>query len=185
MSATKSAGRADPSVPATLPSQVHTGIPLSTKFCVLLATLIASAVINNRTDGHTILTKLSYLPDIRPEDDHLYRRPTLRGVLNALASIFVQYSEVVATTAINSVGDVATDILTTVTVQEAEDPKKLEEVELRDVADFVLIQNSDRNDLFDKDSSNHCVLVPGGEPFNLEPSKPLDLDWWTNLIEQM
>lgn len=183
-STTDTAGRAQPSAPATPGnSQVYPGIPLSTKFHALLAILIASTALNNPGNGHAILTDATYVSETRLDDDYLYRRPTLFGVLNALATIFVRYAEVVATTAIDSAENVAADILTMVQV-EAEGLESLEEMELESMADFVLVQNSEEDHYFDKGSTDHCVLVPHGNPFQLEHGKRFDLLWWTNLIEQ-
>jgi hypothetical protein len=155
---------------------------LSTQFHALLVILIASSVINNPSgDGHAV-HDISYRHNIMPEDDHLYRRPTLHGVLNALATIFVWYSEIVATTAVNTAGNVASDILTTVQV-EAEGLEKLEELALTGVTDFLLVQNGEKNASLDG-SSTHCTLIEHGTPFQLEHSGHFDLIWWQNLVEK-
>ena len=87
---------------------------LSTQFRALLAILIASSAINNPSGNGHAVHDISYRCNIMPEDDHLYQQPTLHGVLNALATIFVRYSEIVTTTAVNTAGEVALDLLTMV-----------------------------------------------------------------------
>jgi hypothetical protein len=140
------------------------------QFQHILQLLMLATTINY---GHAMLPDTTYKSKFNDLEDQKWNTLSHRGVLNALAVIFVRGPEVFATTDIQTVNDLSPRLLTTY----QDDPS---------ISSVLVAQNpqeEDQNLLFANHDGQFKVIIPA-EPFPLEEAIR-DLTQWERLIRIM